>query len=83
MLIPVRPEETHDEPEDDKDIIDHPNCHTSLNFFIPILSTILDGAGRAVSPVTASSAKAVVPPRFYWGVMFGTAVSFVWFRRAA
>lgn len=82
-VITGTPEETHDEPEDDKDIIDHPNCHTSLNFFIPILSTILMVPVALYITGDGEFSKGSGSTSVYWGVMFGTAVSFVWFWRAA
>lgn len=78
-VITGTPEETHDEPEDDKDIIDHPNCHTSLNFFIPILSTILMVPVALYITGDGEFSKGSGSTSVYWGVMFGTAVSFVWF----
>ena len=74
-VITGTPEETHDEPEDDNDIIDHPNCHTSLNFFIPILSTILMCRSRCIFTGDGEFSKGSGSTSVYWGVMFGTAVS--------
>lgn len=56
----------------DDDIIKHKNSHSVLNFIIPIASTV------AMVPIvlhfTGSGSTSV-----YYGVMFGLAVSFVWF----
>ncbi|CDG23003.1 putative Na+/H+ antiporter [Xenorhabdus poinarii G6] len=65
--------------EDNDEVIEHPNCHTSLNFFIPILSTVfmlpiglyITGEGDFSQGSGSTS--------IYWSVMFGTTVSFFWF----
>lgn len=65
--------------QDDEDIIEHPNCHTSLNFFIPILSTVLMVPIALYITGNGDFSKGSGSTSVYWGVMFGTLVSFVWF----
>ncbi|MEQ4922551.1 Na+/H+ antiporter NhaC family protein [Proteus hauseri] len=70
---------TENEEPDSDDIIDHPNCHTSLNFFIPILSTVLMVPVALYITGDGDFSKGSGSTSVYWGVMFGTLVSFVWF----
>ncbi|PHM62124.1 Na+/H+ antiporter NhaC family protein [Xenorhabdus ishibashii] len=65
--------------EDSDDIIEHPNCHTSLNFFIPILSTVLMLPIALYITGDGNFSKGSGSTSIYWSVMFGTTVSFFWF----
>ncbi|EPL9568189.1 Na+/H+ antiporter NhaC family protein [Providencia rettgeri] len=63
----------------EEEIIDHPNTHSSLNFFIPILSTVLMVPIALYITGDGDFSKGSGSTSVYWGVMFGTAVSFCWF----
>ncbi|WP_353241715.1 Na+/H+ antiporter NhaC family protein [Providencia sp.] len=63
----------------EEEIIDHPNAHSSLNFFIPILSTVLMVPVALYITGDGDFSKGSGSTSVYWGVMFGTAVSFCWF----
>ncbi|NMT48807.1 Na+/H+ antiporter NhaC family protein [Providencia stuartii] len=65
--------------DDETDIIDHPNAHSVLNFFIPILSTVLMVPVALYITSDGDFSKGSGSTSVYWGVMFGTAVSFCWF----
>ncbi|BET98362.1 Na+/H+ antiporter NhaC family protein [Xenorhabdus taiwanensis] len=65
--------------EDSDDVIEHPNCHTSLNFFIPILSTVLMLPIALYITGDGDFSKGSGSTSIYWSVMFGTTVSFFWF----
>lgn len=65
--------------DNDDDIIDHPNAYSSLNFFIPILSTVLMVPIALYITGDGDFSKGSGSTSVYWGVMFGTAVSFCWF----
>ena len=66
-------------PLEDEEIIDHPASGSLLNFFIPILSTVL--MVPVVLYITGDRhfSKGSGSMSVYSGVMFGTVVSFVWF----
>ncbi|MGG4607180.1 Na+/H+ antiporter NhaC family protein [Providencia sp. Me31A] len=71
---------SHIQDQDSEDkIIDHPNAHSSLNFFIPILSTVLMVPIALYITGDGDFSKGSGSTSVYWGVMFGTAVSFCWF----
>lgn len=61
-------------------VIDHPGCNSLLNFFIPVLSTVL--MVPVVLYITGDGhfSKGSGSMSVYSGVMFGTLVSFIWFR---
>lgn len=63
----------------EEEIIDHPNAYSSLNFFIPILSTVLMVPVALYITGDGDFSKGSGSTSVYWGVMFGTAVSFCWF----
>lgn len=65
--------------EDNDDIIEHPNCHTSLNFFIPILSTVLMLPLALYITGDGDLSKGSGSTSIYWSVIFGTTISFFWF----
>ncbi len=65
--------------ENEDEIIDHPNAHSSLNFFIPILSTVLMVPIALYITGDGDFSKGSGSTSVYWGVMFGTVVSFCWF----
>ncbi|OKP04532.1 Na+/H+ antiporter NhaC family protein [Xenorhabdus eapokensis] len=65
--------------EDSDDVIEHPNCHTSLNFFIPILSTVLMLPIALYITGDGDFSKGSGSTSIYWSVIFGTTVSFFWF----
>ncbi|WP_369311167.1 Na+/H+ antiporter NhaC family protein [Providencia rettgeri] len=65
--------------DNNDEIIDHPNAHSSLNFFIPILSTVLMVPIALYITGDGDFSKGSGSTSVYWGVMFGTAVSFCWF----
>ncbi len=69
----------HQGQNDEDEIIDHPNAHSSLNFFIPILSTVLMVPIALYITGDGDFSKGSGSTSVYWGVMFGTAVSFCWF----
>ena len=64
-------------PEDD--VIDHPACNSLLNFFIPILSTVLMVPIALYITGDGQFSRGSGSMSVYSGVMFGTAVSFIWF----
>ncbi|CAG9419550.1 Na+/H+ antiporter NhaC family protein [Providencia alcalifaciens] len=64
---------------EDEEIIDHQNAHSALNFFIPILSTVLMVPVALYITGDGDFSKGSGSTSVYWGVMFGTAVSFCWF----
>ncbi|HHR6221836.1 sodium:proton antiporter [Providencia alcalifaciens] len=64
---------------EEEEIIDHPNAHSALNFFIPILSTVLMVPVALYITGDGDFSKGSGSTSVYWGVMFGTAVSFCWF----
>lgn len=68
----------NNEAESDE-IIDSPNTHSSLNFFIPILSTVLMVPIALYITGEGDFSKGSGSTSVYWGVMFGTVVSFFWF----
>ncbi len=65
--------------DNEEEIIDHPNAHSSLNFFIPILSTVLMVPIALYITGDGDFSKGSGSTSVYWGVMFGTVVSFCWF----
>ncbi|MEQ4672998.1 Na+/H+ antiporter NhaC family protein [Providencia vermicola] len=65
--------------DNEEEIINHPNAHSSLNFFIPILSTVLMVPIALYITGDGDFSKGSGSTSVYWGVMFGTAVSFCWF----
>ncbi|ROR58381.1 UNVERIFIED_ORG: transporter (NhaC family) [Providencia alcalifaciens] len=65
--------------DNEEEIIDHPNAHSSLNFFIPILSTVLMVPIALYITGDGDFSKGSGSTSVYWGVMFGTMVSFCWF----
>lgn len=65
--------------DNEDEIIDHPNAHSSLNFFIPILSTVLMVPIALYITGDGDFSKGSGSTSVYWGVMFGTAISFCWF----
>ncbi|MDX7998565.1 sodium:proton antiporter [Xenorhabdus sp. Reich] len=71
------PENEHSEYSDD--IIEHPKCHSSLNFFIPILSTVFMLPIALYITGDGDFSKGSGSTSIYWSVMFGTTVSFFWF----
>ncbi|MTC33302.1 sodium:proton antiporter [Providencia alcalifaciens] len=64
---------------EEEEIIDHPNAYSALNFFIPILSTVLMVPVALYITGDGDFSKGSGSTSVYWGVMFGTAVSFCWF----
>ncbi|HGF6559364.1 sodium:proton antiporter [Providencia sp. PROV188] len=64
---------------EEEEIIEHPNAHSALNFFIPILSTVLMVPVALYITGDGDFSKGSGSTSVYWGVMFGTAVSFCWF----
>ncbi|UBX48580.1 sodium:proton antiporter [Providencia alcalifaciens] len=64
---------------EEEEIIEHPNAHSALNFFIPILSTVLMVPVALYITGNGDFSKGSGSTSVYWGVMFGTAVSFCWF----
>ena len=70
---------TSNTQDNEEDIIDHPNAHSSLNFFIPILSTVLMVPVALYITGDGDFSQGSGSTSVYWGVMFGTAVSFCWF----
>ncbi|MBE8596189.1 Na+/H+ antiporter NhaC family protein [Xenorhabdus sp. BG5] len=65
--------------EDSDDVIEHPNCHTSLNFFIPILSTVLMLPIALYITGDGNFSKGSGSTSIYWSVIFGSTISFFWF----
>ncbi|HDN2512242.1 Na+/H+ antiporter NhaC family protein [Providencia vermicola] len=65
--------------DNEEEIINHPNAHSSLNFFIPILSTVLMVPIALYITGDGDFSKGSGSTSVYWGVMFGTTVSFCWF----
>lgn len=65
--------------KNEEEIIDHPHAHSALNFFIPILSTVLMVPVALYITGDGDFSKGSGSTSVYWGVMFGTAVSFCWF----
>ncbi|QBY42325.1 Malate-2H(+)/Na(+)-lactate antiporter [Arsenophonus nasoniae] len=63
----------------DEDVIDHPATHTVLNFFIPILATVLMVPIALYITGHGEFTKGSGSTSVYWAVMFGTLVSFIWF----
>lgn len=61
------------------DVIDHPACHSLLNFFIPILSTVLTVPITLYITGNGDFTQGSGSMSVYTGVMVGTAVSFVYF----
>jgi len=61
------------------EIIDHPASGSLLNFFIPILSTVLMVPVVLYITGDGQFSKGSGSMSVYSGVMFGTVVSFVWF----
>ena len=72
-------EQEHGEEEADS-VIDHPACNSLLNFFIPILSTVLMVPVVLYITGDGQFSKGSGSMSVYSGVMFGTVVSFIWFR---
>lgn len=72
------------EKEDNKDdadfVIDHPACNSLLNFFIPILSTVFMVPVVLYITGDGQFSRGSGSMSVYSGVMFGTVVSFIWFR---
>lgn len=66
--------------EDADQVIDHPACNSLLNFFIPILSTVLMVPIVLYITGDGQFSKGSGSMSVYSGVMFGTVVSFIWFR---
>ncbi|MTC61060.1 sodium:proton antiporter [Providencia rustigianii] len=64
---------------EEDEIIEHPNAYSVLNFFIPILSTVLMVPVALYITGDGDFTKGSGSTSVYWGVMFGTAVSFCWF----
>ncbi|MTB65798.1 sodium:proton antiporter [Providencia sp. wls1943] len=64
---------------EEEEIIEHPNAHSALNFFIPILSTVLMVPVALYITGDGDFSKGSGSTSVYWGVMFGTTVSFCWF----
>lgn len=64
-------------PEDE--VIEHPASNSLLNFFIPILSTVLMVPVVLYITGDGQFTKGSGSMSVYSGVMFGTVVSFVWF----
>ncbi|WFQ78621.1 Na+/H+ antiporter NhaC family protein [Xenorhabdus sp. SF857] len=65
--------------EDSEDVIEHPNSHTSLNFFIPILSTVLMLPVALYITGDGDFSKGSGSTSIYWSVIFGTTISFFWY----
>lgn len=63
----------------DEDVIDHPATHTVLNFFIPILATVIMVPIALYITGHSQFTKGNGSTSVYWAVMFGTFVSFIWF----
>ncbi|MGP1947094.1 MAG: Na+/H+ antiporter NhaC family protein [Arsenophonus sp. NC-PG7-MAG3] len=63
----------------DEEVIDHPATHTVLNFFIPILATVLMVPIALSTTGDGEFTKGSGSTSVYWAVMFGTLVSFIWF----
>lgn len=72
-------EQEHGE-EDADPVIDHPACNSLLNFFIPILSTVLMVPVVLYITGDGQFSKGSGSMSVYSGVMFGTVVSFIWFK---
>ncbi|MCC8379610.1 Na+/H+ antiporter NhaC family protein [Xenorhabdus sp. PB30.3] len=66
------------ETESDE-VIEHPNSNSVLNFFIPILSTVLMVPVALYITGEGDFSKGSGSTSVYWGVMFGTVISFFWF----
>lgn len=76
-LMEIEQEQGADEADP---VIDHPACHSLLNFFIPILSTVLMVPVVLYITGDGQFSKGSGSMSVYSGVMFGTVVSFIWFR---
>ncbi|MGL5385293.1 MAG: Na+/H+ antiporter NhaC family protein [Serratia sp. (in: enterobacteria)] len=61
------------------EVIDHPACNSLLNFFIPILSTVLMVPVALYMTGDGQFSRGSGSMSVYSGVMFGTLVSFIWF----
>ncbi|HEI6739091.1 TPA: sodium:proton antiporter [Yersinia enterocolitica] len=61
------------------EIIDHPACHSLLNFFIPILSTVFTVPITLYITGNGDFTQGSGSMSVYTGVIVGTAVSFVYF----
>ncbi|EKR0896842.1 sodium:proton antiporter [Salmonella enterica] len=66
--------------EDIEQVIEHPACNSLLNFFLPILSTVLMVPVMLYITGEGQFSRGSGSMSVYTGVMFGTVVSFVWFR---
>lgn len=65
------------EPEDSDPVIEHPACNSLLNFFIPILSTVLMVPVMLYVTGEGQFSRGSGSMSVYTAVVFGTAVSFV------
>ncbi|CFQ44731.1 Na+/H+ antiporter NhaC family protein [Yersinia alsatica] len=74
----VSKQDLHVEKEEDE-VIDHPACHSLLNFLIPILSTVIAVPVALYVTGDGDFTKGSGSMSVYSAVMFGTTVSFVWF----
>lgn len=63
----------------DEQVIDHPNCHSILNFLIPILSTVLMVPIMLYITGGGEFSKGSGSTSVYYAVIFGLTVSFIWF----
>ncbi|HGP2369221.1 TPA: Na+/H+ antiporter NhaC family protein [Salmonella enterica] len=66
--------------EEVESVIEHPACNSLLNFFIPVLSTVLMVPIVLYITGNGQLSRGSGSMSVYSGVMFGTFVSFVWFR---
>lgn len=74
-------EQENTEDDDNQDmVIDHPACNSLLNFFIPILATVLMVPVVLYITGNGQFSKGSGSMSVYSGVMFGTVISFIWFR---
>ncbi|MCG9390909.1 sodium:proton antiporter [Escherichia coli] len=72
--------ENEQQDDSNDEVIDHPAANSLLNFFIPILSTVLMVPVALYVTGDGQFSKGSGSMSVYSGVMFGTVVSFVWFR---
>ncbi|CAH0532548.1 hypothetical protein VST7929_00379 [Vibrio stylophorae] len=65
--------------EEDLEVIDHPACNSMLNFFIPLVPTILMVPIGLLITGNGDIAQGSGSTSVFWGVMTGTAISMIWF----
>ncbi|MGL4859395.1 MAG: Na+/H+ antiporter NhaC family protein [Enterobacteriaceae bacterium] len=75
----ARTDNAQTEGIDSDEVIDHPASHSLLNFFIPVLSTVLMVPIALYITGDGTFTKGSGSMSVYSGVMFGTVVSFIWF----